>query len=83
MYTLFLTRILVQELSEYKISVNELIPGPVNTDMENDSKKDNRSAFSISGEWIKSPEDVVDLAIFLAGQSDIGPTAQSFSLMNK
>ncbi len=78
-----LTRILAQELSEYKISVNELIPGPVNTDMGNDSKKDNRSAFSINGEWIKCPEDVVDLAIFLAGQPDIGPTAQSFSLMRR
>ena len=78
-----LTRILVQELSEYKIRVNELIPGPVNTDMGNDSKKDNRSVFSISEEWIKYPEDVVDLAIFLAGQPDIGPTAQSFSLMRR
>jgi 3-oxoacyl-[acyl-carrier protein] reductase len=78
-----LTRILAQELSEYKISVNELIPGPVNTDMGNDSKKDNHSAFSISGEWIKNPEDVAELAIFLAGQPDIGPTAQSFSLMRR
>lgn len=78
-----LTRILAQELSGYKISVNELIPGPVNTDMGNDSKKDNRSAFSISEEWIKEPEDVGDLAIFLAGQPNIGPTAQSFSLMRR
>lgn len=47
------------------------------------SWKDNRSAFSIREEWIKYPEDVVDLAIFLAGQPDIGPTAQSFSLMRR
>lgn len=78
-----LTRILAQELSEFKISVNELIPGPVNTDMGNDSKKDKNSAFSINGEWIKAPEDVTDLAVFLAGQPDIGPTAQSFSLMRR
>ncbi len=78
-----LTRILAQELSEFNISVNELIPGPVNTDMGNDSKKDDRSAFSINGEWIKNPEEVTDLAIFLAGQPDIGPTAQSFSLMRR
>lgn len=78
-----LTRVLAQELLEHKISVNELIPGPVNTNMGNDSKKDNRSAFSISHEWIKEPDDVVDLAIFLAGQPDIGPTAQSFSLMRR
>ena len=78
-----LTRILAQELSEYNISVNELIPGPVNTDMGNDSKMDSRSAFSINGEWIKQPEEVVDMAIFIAGQPDIGPTAQSFSLMRR
>lgn len=34
-------------------------------------------------EWIKEPDDVADLAIFLAGQPDIGPTAQSFSLMRR
>lgn len=78
-----LTRILAQELSEYQISVNELIPGPVNTDMGTDSMKDKRSAFSINGEWVKSPEDVTDLAVFLAGQPDIGPTAQSYSLMRR
>ncbi len=78
-----LTRVLAQELSEYKISVNELIPGPVNTDMGNDSMKDKKSAFSISGEWVKAPEDIIDLAVFLAGQPDIGPTAQSFSLMRR
>ena len=78
-----LTRILAQELSEYQISVNELIPGPVNTDMGNESMKDKRSAFSINGEWVKTPEEVTDLAVFLAGQPDIGPTAQSYSLMRR
>lgn len=63
--------------------MNELISGPVNTDMGNVSKKDNCSTFSISGEWIKNPEDIVELAIFLAGQPAIGPTAQSFSLMRR
>ena len=78
-----LTRVLAQELSEYRISVNELIPGPVITDMGKDSMKDERSAFSINGEWIKSPDDVTDLAIFLAGQAGVGPTAQSYSLMRR
>ena len=78
-----LTRVLAQELSEYRISVNELIPGSVITDMGKDSMKDERSAFSINGEWIKSPDDVTDLAIFLAGQPGVGPTAQSYSLMRR
>lgn len=78
-----LTRILAQELSEFNISVNELIPGPVITDMENKSMNDRRSAFSEDGEWVKSPEDVVDMALFLAMQPNVGPTAQSFSLMRR
>lgn len=51
--------------------------------MGNDNKKDNHSAFSISGECIKNPEDVVELAIFIAEQPDMGSTAQSFSLMRR
>jgi len=35
------------------------------------------------GEWIKEPQDLVPLALFLASQPDIGPTAQSFSLMRR
>ncbi|MCO7125245.1 SDR family oxidoreductase [Sporolactobacillus shoreicorticis] len=75
-----LTRVLAQELSKFKISVNELIPGPVNTTMDNDSKD---SVFKIDGEWVKEPEDVTPLALFLASQPEIGPTAQSFSLMRR
>ena len=34
-------------------------------------------------EWYKSPEDVVPLAIFVAGLPNHGPTAQRFSLMGR
>jgi hypothetical protein len=34
-------------------------------------------------EWFKQPENVVDLAVFLAGQPAGGPSAQSFSLMRR
>jgi len=34
-------------------------------------------------QWMKKPEDVVHLALFMAAQPDIGPTAQSFSLMRR
>jgi len=70
-----LTRILAQELQQYKISVNELIPGPVRTSMI--PKK------ILPGEWLKEPQDVVPLALFLATQPDIGPTAQSFRLCRR
>ncbi len=69
------TRILAQELWPYNISVNELIPGPVRMKMG--------GGLAIEGEWIKSPEAVVPLALFLANQPNVGPTAQSYSLMRR
>lgn len=78
-----LTRVLSQELHKFNISVNELIPGPVVTDMGNDSIKDSNSAFSVDSEWIKKPEDVTKLALFMAAQPLVGPTGQSFSLMRR
>ena len=71
-----LTQSLAVELVEHNISVNELIPGPVKTDMT-------RDAAIPPGEWFKDPEDVVPLALFLASMPDVGPTAQSYSLMRR
>lgn len=75
-----LTRVLAQEVWEHNISVNELIPGPVETAMTDRSAQ---GVSQISSEWAKQPEDVVPLALFLATQPDVGPTAQSFSLMRR
>ena len=77
-----LTRVLAQELWEYNISVNELIPGPVVTEMS-DRDRGAGSVFQIDSEWKKTPEEVVPLALFLATQPPVGPTAQSFSLMRR
>ena len=76
-----LTRILAQELQEYNISVNELIPGPVETGIISDTFR--KEVIDKKHEWLKEPEDVVQLALFLASQPDIGPTSQSFSLMRR
>ncbi len=78
-----LTRILAQELMQYKISVNELIPEPVQTSIDDNAKPSNNKIKSMESEWQKQPEDVIPLALFLASQPDIGPTAQSFSLMRR
>ena len=75
-----LTRVLGQELWRHKISVNELIPGPVATAMNPTA---GQPAGSGQSEWGKQPEEVVPLALFLATQPDVGPTAQSFSLMRR
>ena len=78
-----LTRVLAQELVGYDISVNELIPGPVVTPMSESQARQGQGVFGIAGEWVKQPDDVVPLALFLATQPAIGPTAQSFSLMRR
>ena len=70
-----LTQVLGMELAADHISVNELIPGPVKTAMT----KFGDMAMP-PGEWIKEPEEVLPLALFLATQLEPGPTAQSFSL---
>ncbi|WP_248925960.1 SDR family NAD(P)-dependent oxidoreductase [Paenibacillus hamazuiensis] len=82
-----LTRVLAQELKPFNISVNELIPGPVVTEMSGIVNRPDegtpKGRFAAIGEWIKEPQDVAPLALFLASQPDIGPTAQSFSLMRR
>lgn len=78
-----LTRVLAQELWPYKISVNELIPGPVRTSMDANLPTNRGTVYEVESEWIKTPEDVTPLALFLASRPEIGPTAQSFSLMRR
>jgi 3-oxoacyl-[acyl-carrier protein] reductase len=79
-----LTRVLAQELVEDRISVNELIPGPVDTsDLDRDAEGTSPLVAANPTEWLKRPEDVVPLAVFLAAQPLVGPTAQRFSLMRR
>lgn len=76
-----LVKALAMELRDERISVNEIIPGPVDTPATRaEVAAGHPSAFQTPGEWIKQPEDVVPLALFLAGLPDDGPTAQSWSL---
>jgi 3-oxoacyl-[acyl-carrier protein] reductase len=77
-----LTRVLAQELQGDAISVNELIPGPVRTDIGT-GDFGGTSTKTFAGEWSKTPEDVVPLALLLATQPNHGPSAQSFSLMRR
>ncbi len=78
-----LTRVLAQEVWQDQISVNELIPGPVNTTITASTDLRSDAPFATSSEWSKQPEDVLPLALFLATQPAVGPTAQSFSLMRR
>lgn len=77
-------RVLAQELWQHNISVNELIPGPVLTErVARTHVQRPGSVFQVDSEWIKTPEDVVPLALFLATQPDKGPTGQTYSLMRR
>lgn len=75
-----LVRVLAQELAPLGISVNELLPGPVDTDM---LRGNTNIPQLMQVEWFKKPDDVVPLALFLASQPSPGPTAQSYSLMRR
>ena len=77
-----LTRMLSRELMHHNIAVNELIPGPVKEPRRLPLNTPEPTSWS-DNEWIKSPEDVVPLALFLATQPDAGPTGRSFSLMRR
>lgn len=78
-----LTRCLAMELADQAIAVNELIPGPVATELTASIFEPNSPHPTIPGEWVKSPEDVTPLALFLASQGSKGPTGQSFSLARR
>ena len=80
-----LTRVAAQELAEHNIAVNEISPGPVRTELtrgveERARASGGETAFSNAVEWIKQPEDVAPLAVFLAAMPEPGPSAQSFCL---
>jgi 3-oxoacyl-[acyl-carrier protein] reductase len=77
-----LVRILADELRVDGISVNELVPGPVQTAMTGVPQRTG-SVVNNPVEWLKQPEDVVPLAMFLATHPGPGPTGQSFSLMRR
>lgn len=92
------TDALANELWPRKIDVNNLIPGPVATSMLNKDKPDDRRTtpeevldrFSDGvppgfPEWerLKHPDEVGELALYLATRPVGGPTGQSFSLARR
>jgi 3-oxoacyl-[acyl-carrier protein] reductase len=86
-----LVRQLAVEWRSRPIAVNELIPGPVRTDMTgfggNEPASPETNAFEAyaehAKEWLKDPEDVAPLARLLAGFPPNGPTGQTFCLTGR
>ena len=89
-----LTRCLALELWERGIEVNELVPGPVATRMVTwasdtsseeavlEELRDRPPPFNPS-ERVKSPAEVAEHVVWLAGLEPGGPTGQSFSLARR
>ena len=72
-----LTRTLAQELWPYNISVNELIPGPVVTEMAADSPQREGSVFNIESESIRGGSGAVGtLSGHSAGRGAFGSELQ-------
>ena len=82
-----LVRVLAQEVRADHIAVNEIIPGPVRTQLLDDlgtSQHDRgRAMAGVATEWFKEPPDVAGLALYLAQLPNHGPTGQTFSLLGR
>jgi len=79
-----LMQVLSDELKENSIAVNELIPGPVVTDLTKSIAGNSQGVFGIKGEWVKQPEDVPGILMpILSLSPEVAPSGQTFSLMRR
>jgi 3-oxoacyl-[acyl-carrier protein] reductase len=78
-----LVRCLAQEVWEYGIDVNEVVPGPVLTRLTREVFDPSRPAPFAPSERVKQPEEVGELVRWLACQPPGGPTGQTFSLARR
>jgi 3-oxoacyl-[acyl-carrier protein] reductase len=82
-----LCRVLALELRASNVAVNELIPGPVRTPaldgLSSSGEEERANALKAMGEWLKEPDEVARLALYLATLPTNGPTGQVFSLAGR
>lgn len=83
-----LTRVLAAELRSHHVAVNEIVPGPVYTEAISvfgsgtfDEVAERLRA--ATGEWLKEPAEVAQLALYLASLPTDGTTGQVFSLLGR
>ena len=76
-----LARCLAEELKPNNICVNEIIPGPVNTELNKTDGKVIANADILNVEINKAPAGLMDIMLFVATQDNkTGPTGQTFAL---
>ena len=80
-----LAKTAAQELMVDNITVNEFIPGPTRTfqALNGVTQNDKGSPFNNPAEWVKDPEEVVDMLMMMAAYPGMGPTSQVFSLARR
>jgi NAD(P)-dependent dehydrogenase (short-subunit alcohol dehydrogenase family) len=81
-----LTRVLAAELRAARVAVNEIVPGPVRTPaLSTLSGEDHglEERVRAIGEWLKEPDEVARLALYLASLPADGTTGQVFSLLGR
>ena len=78
-----LTRSMALQLADEGVTVNELVPGPVATELTAGVFEAGKKHPAMPTEFVKGPNDVVPLAMMLATQEPTGPTGQSFSLARR
>jgi 3-oxoacyl-[acyl-carrier protein] reductase len=83
-----LTRVLAAELRAHHVAVNEIVPGPVYTDAisvfgSGTYEEVAARLRTATGEWLKQPDAVAQLALYLATLPPDGTTGQVFSLMGR
>ncbi|MCA9268670.1 MAG: SDR family oxidoreductase, partial [Planctomycetales bacterium] len=78
------TRTLALEVWQQGVDVNELVPGPVETDLTHEVFTPGGMTPPLAdSERLKQPEEVAELALFLAAYPPGGPTGQTFSLARR
>lgn len=78
-----LVKCLALELKDYNIACNEIYPGPVNTEMNKAYFDGTLKASFFEGEWLKMPEEMVPLVLFVASLPNYGTSSQLFSLTKR
>lgn len=79
----YLSAALSQEVWRYGISVNELVPGPVATEMTKDLFEPGTAPEHLPSERVKEPEEVASFVLDLLRLGPAGPTGQIFSLARR
>jgi 3-oxoacyl-[acyl-carrier protein] reductase len=81
--TWMLTQVVAQEVWPHGIDVNEVVPGPVYTQLTEGIFRPDAPPPYTPSERVKLPEEVAELVLWLALRPKGGPTGQTFSLARR